>query len=237
MSIPLLSEICRKNNFTYSTSIKKTGNHNYKNWNCVVYLYDHQAMLVASFRSEDFLMTKQEAIESAAQKAISSFGVAPKEERRERRRSISPESVRSRSPERTTTIPVYTKIYILDLENRPFHDRKKEKNSLYIGFIASTHATVNKYSDWQEMTTSNLIKESTKNNKLLYKAQGGVKELVDHFMTGFTSNVVDYVAFFGLQTRVCIVSADNSSWCTRLCLIQHAKWKGIEGMITVENKC
>lgn len=237
MSLNTLIEICRAKGFTYTTSIKKTGGTSYKYWNCVLYLYDSQNLLISSFRSDEYATTKSEATESAAQKAISSFGVStPAPERRSRQRSASPQR-RSRSPEKTNTISVYTKIYILDLENRPFFDRPKERSSLYIGFIASTHHSIAKYYEWTELTSPNLLKESAKSNKLLYKAQGGVKELVDHFMTTFTSNVVEYISFFGLKTKVCIVSADNSSWCTRLCLLQHAKWKGIEDIVSVENKC
>lgn len=132
---------------------------------------------------------------------------------------------------------IYTNIYIIDLENRPFWNREKLRNALYVGFISSTHGAVEKYYDWQPLNSPHLLQESLRlNNKLLYKAEGGVKELVDHFMSAFVVYIVDYVALFRLPTVVHIVSGDNSGWCTRLCLAQHAKWKGVENLISIENK-
>lgn len=134
-------------------------------------------------------------------------------------------------------VPIYTNIYIIDLENRPFWNREKLRDALYIGFISSTHGAVEKYYDWQTLASPHLLQESSHlNNKLLYKAEGGVKELVDHFMSAFVVYIVDYVVLFRLPTVVHIVSGDNSGWCTRLCLAQHAKWKGVENLLKIENK-
>jgi hypothetical protein len=132
---------------------------------------------------------------------------------------------------------IYGEIHLIDLENRHFLETKNE-DCLYIGFIGSVHSSLKKYSDWEELKTPDLWNKIPDGcNHLIYKAEGGVKELVDHFLTAFTVYIIDYICNSLLPTTVCIVSSDNSSWCTRLCLLQHARWKGVEDLLVVKNIC
>lgn len=135
------------------------------------------------------------------------------------------------------SIAVYRKIYLVDIENKQlFYTRDMDSDSLYIGFLSSIHAAVNKYSNWKDLRTPNLVEETKDgHNQLVYKAEGGVKELADHFLTAFSCYIVDYVNLFKFPTTIFIVSSDNASWCTHLCLLQHARWKGVENLITVQN--
>ena len=120
-------------------------------------------------------------------------------------------------------------IYIIDLENKPFFRGKMDKNCLYIGFLNSTHHSVQKYNSWHKCKTDIIDKEilEAKTNKLLYLIDGGTADLVDHFMTAFLYPILDFIQMYNVCLTINIISGDHAGWCTRACLEKIIKWKKI----------
>ena len=133
----------------------------------------------------------------------------------------------------------YTVIYMIDLENRPFTKRETFDNNLYIGGLSCTHHTVDKYKDWYLCEDNNLRKriKKSQNNKLLFTIEGGVRDLVDHFITMLTTAVIEYIKLRPDEMySIIIVSADNAAWCTHNCLKLNLKWNGLLNNVKIINK-
>lgn len=123
----------------------------------------------------------------------------------------------------------YTRIYLIDLENKPQFSKRFDKSCLYIGFISSLHHSIKKYNKWFVPETADIKKETTNNtnNKLLYLIEGGVKNLVDHFITAFAYPLLEYTVDAKSTYDIFIITGDNAGWCTRACLEKIIKWKGL----------
>jgi hypothetical protein len=121
-------------------------------------------------------------------------------------------------------------ICLIDLENKPYFAKKLANQHLWIGFIGSTHHSVPKYAGWRKCRTSDLSAEigSPPNYQLIYLVEGGLLNLVDHFLSFFTYPLVEYVAKLPTKpTVIKIVSGDNAGWCSRICLNRALEWKGL----------
>lgn len=135
----------------------------------------------------------------------------------------------------SNSIKIYSVIYVIDLENRPFYSENINENILYLGFISTTHHTRRKY-DWKVPKTDNLFTESKESNTLIFEIGGGVKELADHYMSTMSYTIVNYISHIEQPVKVVIKSCDNSGWCTNLCLKQIAKFRGLNhDLLSVEN--
>ncbi len=90
---------------------------------------------------------------------------------------------------------IFNIIYLIDLENKPIFKKKLDKNILYIGFINSIHNSLIKYTDWNVSNSDNLFEEilKSKNNKQLYLIEGGISDLVDHFITLYMYPLINYL--------------------------------------------
>lgn len=126
------------------------------------------------------------------------------------------------------TSTVFDNIYLIDLENKPCFKHKFNKKSLYIGFINSIHHSVKKYSDWHECCNDQIEIKNT--NKLLYLIEGGIPDLVDHFITMFIYPLIQFISNLKIKPIINIISGDHAGWCTRICLEKVLKWKNISGI-------
>lgn len=126
------------------------------------------------------------------------------------------------------------RIYLIDLENKPCFKNDLDSNSLYIGFIGSTHPTLHRYSHWHQCQTDNLWQEIVQsgNNLLIYLVDGGTADLVDHFVTLFCYPLVEYLQKIPNLPTIYIVSTDHAGWCTRIALERVVKWRNM----TIETK-
>lgn len=122
---------------------------------------------------------------------------------------------------------IYNAIYLIDLENKHYFAKPIDKKSLYIGFLNSLHHTRPKYKDWHVCLSDNIQKEITasNNNRLLYLIDGGVSDLVDHYMTAMSYSVIKFVKSLKDIPVINIISADRASWCTHSCLDKLAKFR------------
>ena len=120
-------------------------------------------------------------------------------------------------------------IYLIDLENKPIFKNKNKINSLYIGFLNSIHHTLNKYKHWHKCDSDNITKELTesKNCNLLYLIEGGIPDLVDHFMTAFVHPITNFIQTHNMNVTIHIISGDHAGWCTRTCLKKTLKWRNL----------
>lgn len=127
-----------------------------------------------------------------------------------------------------------TSIYVIDLENKPMFNQKLKSECIYIGFHNSLHHSIPKYTDWRICDGIDLEEEFSISNQLIYLIEGGVTDLVDHFMTMFMYPLAVYLKSNSAIKNIYIVSGDKSGFCTKLCLEQALKWNGIEN-ITIKN--
>jgi len=122
-------------------------------------------------------------------------------------------------------------IYLIDLENKPYFSKKLSERNIYIGFISATHHSVPKYANWRRCQTANLQLElqfPEPTLKLIYLVEGGLSNLVDHFLSFFTYPLIEFVGSLTVKPSVIkIVSGDNAGWCSRICLNQALEWKGL----------
>lgn len=125
-------------------------------------------------------------------------------------------------------------IYMIDLENKPAVKLIPERNSLYIGFINSIHHSLSKYDSWKKCETDDLELElelelglESYNQRLLYIIDGGINDLVDHFMTAMIYPIVNFIQANNISVTIHIISGDHASWCTRTCLEKILKWRNI----------
>ena len=118
-------------------------------------------------------------------------------------------------------------IYIIDLENKPQFklDGSRYNNCLFIGFINSTHNSLQRYTSWHICASDDIHREFTTNNCLLYLIEGGNPDLADHFMTMFIYPLINYLDNLKTTPTINIISGDHAGWCTRICLEQALKWK------------
>lgn len=121
-------------------------------------------------------------------------------------------------------------IYIIDLENKPCLNNKIDKpDSLYIGFLNMIHHSVNKYGTWNKCVTDNIKEEVIRSNnlKILYLIEGGVSDLVDHFMTALIYPLIVFIMQVNIRPTINIISGDHACWCTRICLEKILKWNNL----------
>jgi hypothetical protein len=121
-------------------------------------------------------------------------------------------------------------IVLIDLENKPSFKQTKKLHNLYIGFINSIHHSVSKYSDWYRCQTDCIANEIqiVQSNLLIYLIEGGVPNLVDHFMTSFVYPIVSYVKTNKSIDVIYIVSGDYAGFCTKICLERVFEWSKID---------
>jgi len=135
-------------------------------------------------------------------------------------------------------IDTITKVYIIDLENKPCFNKSLQSNhSLYIGFISSTHHSVPKYANWYHSDTDDVMSlvNTSQNNKLLFTIDGGLTDLVDHSMSMFIYPLLAFIKKLGRQINIVIVTGDNAGWCTAACLRTAIKWHNMELISRVTN--
>src|SRR4030042_844476 len=130
---------------------------------------------------------------------------------------------------------VYTEIYMIDLENVHFFSTQTNNNVLYLGFISSIHQTLSRYTGWKHCKTRNIYTESINNNKLIFKAKGGEKDLVDHVMSMFSISVVDYIEKIGEKVTVNVMTKDKAGWCTAKCLDMELGYRSLKNFADIEN--
>lgn len=132
----------------------------------------------------------------------------------------------------------FTKIYVIDLENKPQLNLIPRQDSIYLGFINSLHHSVGKYSDWYNCTNDNIAEQISISggNKLLYCIDGGISDLSDHFMTAFIYPIINYISshitnkFESERINIRIISGDHAGYCTRYCLEKIIKWNKLSNI-------
>lgn len=124
----------------------------------------------------------------------------------------------------------YETIVLVDLENKPMFKSKCRPDVLFIGFHNTIHHSVPKYLTWHICQYSDICMEmaSSESNKLLYLIEGGVTDLVDHYMTMFTYPLGTYVKKNPKVKRICILTGDHAGFCTKGCLEKVFEWMGIK---------
>jgi hypothetical protein len=125
---------------------------------------------------------------------------------------------------------VIDSIVLIDLENKPAFRQMLKKNAIYIGFSSTTHNSLHKYENWHRCVNDNIENELLKSNLLLYLIEGGVPDLVDHFMTAFVYPLAKYLEMNKEIKIVYVVTGDHAGFCTKACLEKVIAWKGIEGV-------
>nr|AEX63025.1 hypothetical protein mv_R823 [Moumouvirus Monve] len=107
---------------------------------------------------------------------------------------------------------------------------KTDPNCIYVGFLNTIHHSVPKYNKWYRCKSDNISKElqDGQNNKLLFLIEGGVSDLVDHFMTLLIYPVINYIKQLEIAPTIIIVSGDHAAWCTKTCLEKVLKWHEIQ---------
>jgi len=108
--------------------------------------------------------------------------------------------------------------YILDLENIPvsFFPRSDQ---FFIGFLADTHHSIDKYKDWASVKTPDDFIQTVDNNKLLYLLPAqGLKDMIDHYISSFAHVLYNKTKQNSHpQFNIFIVSRDKAAWCSKLC--------------------
>ena len=128
-----------------------------------------------------------------------------------------------------------TKVYFIDLENKPVFKHEFKTDAIYIGFLNSIHHSIIKYDTWHKCESDNLHQEiiNSNCNKLLYLIDGAVIDLVDHFMTAMIYPLLNFIIFDKIMAKIVIVSGDHAGWCTRTCIEKILQWKKIS--VKIEN--
>lgn len=204
-----LQEYCQK--YKRALPIYKSrcsGEHHIPEWYCKIIIFDIE------FDTEIHSMSKIASEKMVAQIVLDYLA----------ERNIKPE----KTIENKTNI-----IYLIDLDNIPLFNQKLDSNNIYIGFNNSLHHSIPKYTDWYTCSSINIDKEisDSKNNKLLYTIEGGVKDLIDHFMSMFTYPLSMYLQMNKSIQTVNIVSGDNSGFCSKICLEKALEWNGVKGIM------
>ena len=128
-------------------------------------------------------------------------------------------------------------VVLIDLENKPTFKYNLTSDCLYIGFHNSIHHSLSKYTNWHICTTSNINDEIIKSNsnQLLYLIEGGVPDLVDHFMTMFTYPLIFYLESNNLIQTIYIISGDHAGFCTKACIEKAFEWNKNLNKIPIKN--
>lgn len=125
-------------------------------------------------------------------------------------------------------------INLIDLENKPYFDIKCNPNTLYIGCISATHSTLPKYVDWLNTDTDKIadVVKNPDNRLLLYMIEGGVVDLVDHYMTCLIYPIINYVKTLSLDPEeiinIRIITGDKAGYCTRICFEKIISWENLK---------
>lgn len=127
----------------------------------------------------------------------------------------------------------YTTIYLINLENVPFHTHEFNDEILYIGCTSSNHNAIKKYDDWYRPENTNHHDNSNISNKLLYIVDGKHKDLADHLLSMLSVSVIEYVKLIKIRTNIHIVTSDNTGRCTCKCLKMESEFQGIRSLISV----
>lgn len=129
----------------------------------------------------------------------------------------------------------YKTLCLIDLENVHYFSKSLKDDVLYIGFLTSNHSTLSKYDAWKSPSTKDIIEESSNTNTLLYTIEGGEKNLVDHYLSSFVTEISSYIKKIGEKVNVYILTSDNAGWCSRRCLEADCKMNKISDLITITN--
>ena len=252
----ILQEFCQKNK--YSMPIYKTTSYGLPHalqWSSVVTLtIGERNYRTASNNSATKIQAEQQAARTLHEQLLNAV---PKESPRE-----SPKKLRAQSNMIPILVPVVTlndshkespkesgikskldlnnlsKIYLIDLENKPCMGKLLEsQTSLYIGFLSSTHHSIPKYTGWHLSDTDNIkqLLETNNVNKLLYTVEGGLTDLVDHNITMFIYPLLQFIRQLNKAVEVIIVSGDNAGWCSTACLRTAIRWQDIQLISRVTN--
>lgn len=127
----------------------------------------------------------------------------------------------------------YTTIYLIDLENVPFHTREFSDDILYIGCTSSNHNAIKKYDDWYRPNDTNHHSNVNISNKLLFIVDGKYKDLADHLLTMLSVSVVTYVKLINIRTDIHIITSDNAGRCTCKCLKMESEFQGVRKLVSV----
>ena len=135
-------------------------------------------------------------------------------------------------PKEKIALNNFDSVYLIDLENRPSFNGDFSSKSLYVGFHNSVHHAIPKYKNWHQALLPDMSTEINKgqNNCLLYLIEGGVTDLVDHFMTMFVWPVSLYLKENPDIKIVYVVSGDKAGFCTKICLEKALEWNHIHGV-------
>lgn len=109
-------------------------------------------------------------------------------------------------------------IYIFDLEN--MHTTEiPNRNQIFIGFISSTHSSLNNYNKWKHITD---FTDDIKYGYCYIIALNnfGLKDMIDHYISAYTYKIAlwynSYHSKYG--SNIYIISRDKSAWCNKICL-------------------
>lgn len=227
MLISNLNEYCQKNKYPNPIfEFKSTGQDHQPKWFCVIKILDLE--FVTELPSE----TKMKAKEKAVKCVLDYF---------------QEESANfNKNPFVISTD--FREIYLIDLENVPLFNKKLSNDYLYIGFHNSMNNSLLKYTDWYKgvtplnldlrfwytCTTSDISNEINNSNKLLYIIEGGVKDVVDHYMSMFTWPLSLYLKTNKSIETIHIISSDHSGYCTKACLEKCFEFNEIKN-ISIKN--
>ena len=120
----------------------------------------------------------------------------------------------------------YKSIALIDLENVPTFKSKIRSDILCIGFHNSVHHSIPNYKSWHKCNGFNIANQLVC-NKLLFLIEGGVPDLVDHFVSAFTYPLVSFIKEVNFNGTVYIVSRDHAGFCTKECLARIMEWEKI----------
>jgi hypothetical protein len=220
----ILQEYCQKEKFAMPTYVSRSeGKAHDLQWYCKIKIADFNLEMESTVPSN----SKVNAEQLVAGMALESInGLSPNKSN----------IITSPTIDSKLNMEESNAIYLIDLENTPAFNKKLNPNNLYVGFHNNLHHSIPKYADWHECSSFCLQNEISisQSNKLLYLIEGGVADLVDHFMTMFTCPLVSYLQTNTKIQIVYIVSGDRAAFCTKACLEKALEWSSITG-ITIKN--
>jgi hypothetical protein len=128
--------------------------------------------------------------------------------------------------------------YLIDLESKPQFDLQVKPNCFYVGVINQIHHAIKRYSDWipvpKEVPNKILLGQ-----KSLHMIKGGIKDLVDHYLTFLSARLVDEILAnntAACKVKIIIVTGDHAGDCTRVCLDTLIKAQGLDWQIELETE-
>lgn len=130
----------------------------------------------------------------------------------------------------------YTRLFLIDIENKPHMNHRFEPDAIYIGFVSSTFGALSKYHNWHICNTDDIYQNiQSHGNLLMYTIEGGMSDLADHWMTAFCYPVCIFLKKCTHIRSIAIVTSDKAGWCTRACLDRILKFNEIKN-VNVDNK-